>query len=113
MGSSAYYDSFISYQIKSGINDRIFGLYKRLCRLGISPDATVLEIGCGIGSLTYLLSQKIKKGKIEAIDISPMSIEFAIKHQKRKNVSFKASDILDFRLAVFSHMNHNACENKI
>jgi trans-aconitate 2-methyltransferase len=96
MGSSAFYDNFIYYQIKSGINDRIYGLYKRLCRLGISRDATVLEIGCGIGSLTYLLSQKIKKGNIEAVDISPVSIEFAVKHLKRKNVSFRVSDILDF-----------------
>jgi trans-aconitate 2-methyltransferase len=96
MGSSAYYDNFISYQIKSGINDRIYGLYKRLCGLGISTNDTVLEIGCGIGTLTYLLSRKIKKGEIEAVDISPMSIGFAIKHLKRKNVSFKVSDILDF-----------------
>jgi trans-aconitate 2-methyltransferase len=96
MGSSEYYDNFISYQIKSGINDRIYGLYKRLCRMGISSHTSVLEIGCGIGSLTYLLSRKIKRGKIEAVDISPKSIEFAKKHLIRENIFFTASDILDF-----------------
>ena len=79
MGPSEFYDNFITYQIKTGINDRIFGLYKRVCSLSISNNDRILEIGCGIGSLTYLLSQKVKKGKIEAIDISPKSIEFAKK----------------------------------
>jgi len=96
MGSSEFYDNFISYQIKSGINDRIFGLYKRICRLGVSPNENILEIGCGIGTLTYLLSQKIKKGKIEAVDISPKSIEYAKRNLQGENTSFKSSDILDF-----------------
>ncbi len=96
MGSSEYYDNFIAYQIQTGINDRIFGLYKRVCDLGISSESNILEIGCGIGSLTYLLSQKVKKGKIEAVDISPKSIEFAKKHLHRKNILFTSSDILDF-----------------
>jgi 2-polyprenyl-3-methyl-5-hydroxy-6-metoxy-1,4-benzoquinol methylase len=96
MGSSEFYDNFITYQIKSGINDRIYGLYKRICNLGISTNANILEIGCGIGTLTYLLSQKIKKGKIEAMDISPKSIEFAKKNLQIENISFKTSDILEF-----------------
>ena len=96
MSSAEYYDNFIAYQMQTGINDRIFGLYKRVCDLGIFSQSNILEIGCGIGSLTYLLSQKVKKGKIEAVDISPKSIEFAKKHLKRKNILFTSSDILDF-----------------
>ncbi len=98
MGSSEYYDNFISYQVRTGINDRIYGLYKRVCGLGISKNDHILEIGCGIGSLTYLLSRKIKKGKIEAVDFSSKSIEFAsLRLKKRKNVSFTSSDILEFK----------------
>jgi trans-aconitate 2-methyltransferase len=121
MGSSEFYDNFISYQIKSGINDRIYGLYKRVCRLGIFDNERILEIGCGIGSLTYLLSHKVKKGKIEAVDISPKSIEFANKQLTRKNVIFTSSDILDFepenlmfdKILLFDVLEHFPEENQV
>ena len=121
MGSSQFYDNFISYQIESGINDRIYGLYKRVCISGISPDDSILEIGCGIGALTYLLSKKIKKGKIEAMDISPKSIEYAKKHLRRKNIMFAAADILDFepgnlkfdKILLFDVLEHIPEENHV
>lgn len=121
MGSSEFYDNFISYQIESGINDRIYGLYKRVCNSGLSPDASILEIGCGIGSLTYLLSKKVKKGKIEAMDISPKSIEFAKKHLERRNIIFASSDILDFepenlkfdKILLFDVLEHIPEENHV
>src|SRR5450631_2039103 len=97
MSSAEFYDDFISYQINSGINDRIYQLYKRLCRLGISSDTNILEIGCGIGTLTYLLSCKIKRGRIEAVDISKKSIEFAQSNLNRPNILFFAADILEFK----------------
>jgi trans-aconitate 2-methyltransferase len=96
MSSAEYYDEFISYQIKSGINDRIFQLYKRLCKLGLNSSTNVLEIGCGIGSLTFLLSRKIKKGRIEAVDISKKSINYAKSNLNRSNLSFTAGDIFEF-----------------
>jgi trans-aconitate 2-methyltransferase len=121
MGSSQFYDNFIPYQIESGINDRIYGLYKKVCNSGITHKDCILEIGCGIGSLTYLLSKKVKKGKIEAIDISPKSIEYAKKHLKRKNISFAAADILDFesenlkfdKILLFDVLEHIPEENHI
>ncbi|HEY4967605.1 MAG TPA: class I SAM-dependent methyltransferase [Puia sp.] len=96
MSSAEFYDDFITYQIKSGINDRIYQLYKRLCKLGLSNDTHILEIGCGIGTLTYLLSRKIKRGRIEAVDISKKSIEFAKSILKSPNISFFAANILEF-----------------
>lgn len=97
MSSSQFYDEFINYQIQTGINDRIYSLYKRLCSIGISERTNILEIGCGIGSLTYLLSGKIRKGTIEAVDISSKSIEYAKKNIVRPNVHFYASDILGYK----------------
>ncbi len=96
MASSDFYDSFVPYQIKTGINDRIYSLYKRICRLGIGTKADMLEIGCGIGSLTYLIARNLKEGKIEALDISPKSIEFASKNRSQKNLSFTCADIFTF-----------------
>ncbi len=96
MSSAEFYDNFISYQIESGLNDRIFSLYRRLCKIGLSNNLNILELGCGIGCLTYLLSRKIKKGKIEAVDISPKSIEYAKYHLKKPNLNFSSSDLLEY-----------------
>jgi trans-aconitate 2-methyltransferase len=99
MNSAKFYDDFITYQIDTGINDRIYNLYKRLCKLGISSGTNILEIGCGIGALTYLLSRKIKKGKIEAIDISPKSIEYARANLNQPNLLFSLAGILEYEPA--------------
>jgi len=96
MNAKEFYDNYVSYQVDSGINDRIFSLYKRLSKIGIPSNLNVLEIGCGIGRITYLLSRKIKEGSIEAMDLSPKSIEYAKKHLLQKNLSFYASDIFYF-----------------
>jgi trans-aconitate 2-methyltransferase len=102
MSSSEFYDNFVSYQIDSGINDRIYSLYKRVSKIGISNHSNILEIGCGIGTMTYLLSRRIKKGSIVALDISPKSIEYAKAHLSRPNVEFLSSDILKFEPKISS-----------
>ena len=63
---------------------------------GLRPSSTVLESGCGGGTLTYLLSRKIKTGRIEAVDISPYAIAFARKNILQKNVQFHVQDIANF-----------------
>jgi len=114
MSSAEFYDKFISYQVESGINDRIAGLYKKLCNHGLAANSRVLEIGCGIGTLTYLLRKKVTGGTIEATDISPKSIAFAEKHVKAPNLIFTAADILQFepktkvfdRILLFDVLEH-------
>jgi len=96
MSSAEFYDDFISYQIKSGINDRIYQLYKRLSKSGITTNSNILEIGCGIGIMTYLISRKVRQGRIEALDISSKSIAFARTKLKRPNVFFYDASIFDF-----------------
>lgn len=93
--SSSFYDNFVDYQIQSGINDRIYSLYRRTEKFGIAGKK-ILEIGCGIGALTYLLSKKIKNGRVEAFDPSTRSIEYAQKHIQHRNVHFEPSDVLNF-----------------
>ncbi|MBA3898599.1 MAG: class I SAM-dependent methyltransferase [Bacteroidetes bacterium] len=91
-----FYDGFVEEQHKSGINERIYELYKRLKKQGFQADSNVLELGCGIGTLTFLLSKVVKTGKIEAVDISPESIEFCKKKIKNPNVAFFANDIVNY-----------------
>lgn len=94
MSSAKFYDHFIKNQVESGINDRIYGLYRRLLKMGLHENSTVLEIGCGIGTLTYLLTRKVRTGRIEATDISPLSIAYLNKNLPRPNLFTFAGDIL-------------------
>lgn len=100
MGAPEFYDDYLSYQISSGINDRIYHLYQRLCKIGLNTNDNVLEIGCGIGTLTYLLAKKIKTGRIEALDISPKSVQFASRHVQQSNVHFSVGDVLAYKPGV-------------
>lgn len=95
-----YYDNFIAEQLESGINDRIYHLYKWLLRLGLKSNSHVLELGSGIGTMTFLLSKYVKEGKIEAVDLSPKSIEFSRQRIKSPNISFAAADIVSYQPAV-------------
>lgn len=97
MSSPKFYDEYVTYQVKCGINDRIVGLYKRLKRTNINTYTSVLEIGCGIGTLTSLMLRKIKTGRIEAIDISSKSIEFAKQHLYAPNLTMWAGDAMLFQ----------------
>ena len=95
-----YYDNLIAEQLESGINDRIYHLYNRLLRLGLKSNSHVLELGSGIGTMTFLLSKYVKEGKIEAVDLSPKSIEFSRQRIKNPNISFAAADIVSYQPAV-------------
>jgi cyclopropane fatty-acyl-phospholipid synthase-like methyltransferase len=95
--SANFYDEFNAESAKSPINDRIIGLYKKILAHGLAPDSVNLELGCGPGKLTYLLSKKIKDGIIEATDISPRSVEIAQSKVKNPNVHFNVCDVLDYK----------------
>jgi 2-polyprenyl-3-methyl-5-hydroxy-6-metoxy-1,4-benzoquinol methylase len=94
--TAKFYDNFNTESARSPINERIIYLYSRILKLGISSDSECLEIGCGPGKLTFLLSVKIKEGSIEAFDISPKSIELARKKVSHPKVNFSVSNILEY-----------------
>ena len=94
--SNSFYDTFISYQIESGINDRIYHVYRQVKKLGLRSDSSVLEIGCGIGSLTSLLVKKVKHGTYEALDASHKSIDFARKRLRNSKLVFTACDVMEY-----------------
>ncbi len=98
----AFYDDFSEDQKNTGVNDRIYGLYKRLKKLGLNTHSNVLELGCGIGTITLLISKTVKKGTIEAVDISPKSVEFAKKRIKKKNIKFHSHDVVDYNPSLNS-----------
>ncbi|MBX7183495.1 MAG: methyltransferase domain-containing protein [Bacteroidia bacterium] len=92
---SGFYDKYATQQAEVGVNIRHRTIIKRLKGLGLNSQSNVLEIGCGIGTLTGLLAAKA--GKVLAVDISPESIERAKQRlSKFSNLSLMVSDMSDF-----------------
>jgi trans-aconitate 2-methyltransferase len=94
---SNYYDQFSVEQKKTGVNLRHYTILYRLKKLGLRKDSNVLEIGCGIGTLTGLLASYVSDGKLIAADISPESISIAKQRTSRfKNIEFLVTDMSTF-----------------
>ena len=75
-------------------NPRHLVILDKLRQNGLTRKSNVLEIGCGIGTLSNLLAGYLTKGKITAVDISPETIELAKhKFKSRKNLEFQVSDM--------------------
>ena len=91
-----FYDTFKQKQVKTGINLRHRTIFHELKKVGLKRNHSVLEIGCGIGTVTSLISKFLTKGKILGVDISPVNIEFARNFVNKPNTSFLVSDMTDF-----------------
>lgn len=92
----SYYDDYITNQYYIGVNDRIFLLFEKLKSLGLNSNSKVVELGCGIGVVTHLIRKIVTKGSIEAVDISPKSIEFAKSKIPNSNVIFEVDDVTEY-----------------
>lgn len=93
----SYYDQFAEKQEVTGINSRHLQILDKLVDAGLEPHHRVLEVGCGIGTVSHLLATYLKKGEVHAVDISPESISKAKKLWKdQQNLHFEVSDMSDF-----------------
>jgi len=92
-----YYDTFKEHQKHLGINIRHRTIFKNLKALGLKPDSNVLEIGCGIGTVSSLILKFITRGSFVGLDISSESIEMAKKRNAfHKKVEFLVNDMSNF-----------------
>lgn len=95
---SEFYDQYVQRQLKIGANERLISLYKRLVNLGLKENSKILELGCGVGIFTKLLSKKISAGIIEAADLSEKSIAVAKDLVKdKKNISCFVADVVHYQ----------------
>ncbi|TDQ13580.1 methyltransferase family protein [Algoriphagus boseongensis] len=93
----SFYDQFAEKQQKTGINSRHLSILDKVKLAGLKPDHKILEVGCGIGTVSHLLATQVPKGQVLAVDISPESIEKAkLLWKDQKNLSFEVSDMSDF-----------------
>jgi trans-aconitate 2-methyltransferase len=92
---SAFYDEFVDRQTRVGVNRRHEAIVAWLRRFGLRPDDSVLELGCGVGTVTQLLSEELPRGSILGIDLSPRSIATAQERlASRENVRLMAADVV-------------------
>lgn len=90
-----YYDKYVKHQSSVGINARHKKIQFFLEKFGLKPHHQVLEIGCGIGTITELIARYLNdQGGITAVDISPKSIAQA---KERLSVYSNVSlQVIDF-----------------
>lgn len=93
---SGFYDEFSEKQEETGANERLISLYKRIKKWGLHSESKVLELGCGVGAFTKLLAKTVKKGAVEAVDLSPKSIQIAQKTVKNHKINFKTDDVVHY-----------------
>jgi len=92
-----YYNKYAAKQKSVGINLRHKSIAAKLVDSGLRSDASVLEIGCGIGTFSSLLSNIIPNGKALCLDISDESIEFAKKtYNSNSNLNFETANAVQY-----------------
>jgi trans-aconitate methyltransferase len=93
-----WYNEFSKKQIKTGINLRHYRVFNQILLSGLRRDHRILEVGCGIGTLTSLLRRYLRKGSIVATDISDESVQIAKSLYKDGRVEFIVSDLMDLKI---------------
>lgn len=98
--SVEFYDDYSARQEDMGINHRHLSIQRWMEYFGLESHHSVLELGCGIGTITQLLLQYLgSDGRVVAADISPKSIALAKERLKKyHNVTFYAEDALQLDL---------------
>lgn len=91
-----FYDNFVGRQKNRGISVRHRIIHSNLKKIGLKKDSNVLEIGCGIGTVSKLIIASIPNGRFVGCDISPKSIEDARQFNPNKNAEFIVTDMSDF-----------------
>jgi trans-aconitate 2-methyltransferase len=97
MDVKGYYDEYVERQVAIGVNKRHRAIRDWALKFGMRPDHSVLELGCGIGTLTGLLAEELGSGgSVLAIDLSPASIESAEQRLSSfDNVRLLAADVFE------------------
>jgi cyclopropane fatty-acyl-phospholipid synthase-like methyltransferase len=93
-----FYNTFKEHQKKLGVNIRHRTIFRNLKKIGLKPDSHVLEIGCGIGTVSSLILSFLKTGSFVGVDISEESIKLAKEmNSKYTNTEFIVNDMSSFQ----------------
>lgn len=85
----SFYDQFTSDPKKNETSVLHMYILEKLIAEGLKSNHKVLEAGCGLGELSHLIAQKVKKGKVIGVDPNEETIAKASKlWERQKNLSF-------------------------
>jgi 2-polyprenyl-3-methyl-5-hydroxy-6-metoxy-1,4-benzoquinol methylase len=91
--SEGHFKNYTSTSVLAGVDVEKFTLWSHqyfikniLQHLPTNKDASILEIGCGYGRYTGLLTDILKYEKVIGLDISEEQIQFARNHYNLNNV---------------------------
>lgn len=91
-----FYDDYARSQISTGVNERHHSIREIVMTEGALPGMCVLEMGCGVGTLTGLLAPCFPKGHLLAVDLSPASIEQAkLRLKSLHNLELRVADVVN------------------
>jgi 2-polyprenyl-3-methyl-5-hydroxy-6-metoxy-1,4-benzoquinol methylase len=95
-----FYDDYVDRQVSVGVNERHRAIMRWLRQAGLRAEDQVLEIGCGVGTLTELLARELSLGgSVTAVDLSPRSIQVATERLAGfSNVNLIAADVTNLEL---------------
>jgi len=91
-----FYDSQTRRKLRDFIdgNDRVEAAWLMLTEWLPTPCNSVLEVGCGIGFVSWRIASIIPHAKVLGLDVSPKSVEIATRLFKRPNLTFKEQLLL-------------------
>lgn len=91
-----FYNTYKEKQKKIGVNIRHRTIIKNLKAIGLKSNSNVIEVGCGIGTVSGLIIKNLPSGSFTGVDISSESIEMARRLYPFKNAEFLVSDMSSF-----------------
>lgn len=89
-----YYDNIVVVKLKGFIygNERVERAWEEMSNWLFQSPSNILEIGCGIGDLSWRISKKYPNASVLGFDISENSIKIANQLYGKENVSFIQAD---------------------
>jgi 2-polyprenyl-3-methyl-5-hydroxy-6-metoxy-1,4-benzoquinol methylase len=91
----SYYNEHVQHKLNDFIevNPRIESAWETMTEFAPAAPKRILEIGCGIGGVTYRMNQKWPQAKVTGIDISTLSIQIAEKLFSNSQTRFVSGEL--------------------
>jgi trans-aconitate methyltransferase len=90
-----YYDARIDRKVRDFVegNLRVEAAWRTVAAWAPPAPRTVVELGCGIGAISWRMAQKWPGAHVHGLDLSPVTIEAAAKLFRLPNLTFSTESV--------------------